>query len=84
MATAYYANFFGQQALIAIVLHLLFIALTWWALQGIHFEHLMKKRKGCANEGAFNFIDHRNRFVSEQILFLDYLGYSNSLTYLFK
>ncbi|MFS0821366.1 DUF1146 family protein [Bacillus sp. 1P02SD] len=33
---------FGYQALISIISHLLFIAVTWWALQSIRYEHLVK------------------------------------------
>ena len=39
------AHLLGQQALIAIVSHLLFITITWWALQGIHIERLMKHER---------------------------------------
>ncbi|WP_129727641.1 DUF1146 family protein [Ectobacillus funiculus] len=74
---------FGQQALIAIVLHLLFIALTWWALQGIHFENLMKKGK-IAQTRVLLILLTIAIGSSVSRFFLDYLGYSNSLTYLFK
>lgn len=74
---------FGQQALIAIVVHLLFIALTWWALQGVHFEHLMKK--GKVLQARILLILLTIAIASSvSRFFLDYLGYSNSLTYLFK
>lgn len=33
---------FGYQALISIISHLFFIAITWWALQSIRYEHLVK------------------------------------------
>jgi uncharacterized integral membrane protein (TIGR02327 family) len=33
---------FGYQALISIISHLIFIAVTWWALQSIRYEHLVK------------------------------------------
>ncbi|MBM7662478.1 putative integral membrane protein (TIGR02327 family) [Bacillus mesophilus] len=35
-------QFFGQQALISIISHLLFITITWWALQAVRFEVLIK------------------------------------------
>ncbi|MDF0726591.1 DUF1146 family protein [Cytobacillus sp. S13-E01] len=33
---------FGQQALISIISHLLFISITWWALQSLNFEKFLK------------------------------------------
>ncbi|WP_223701074.1 DUF1146 family protein [Sutcliffiella deserti] len=36
---------FGVQALISIISHLLFISITWWALQGINYEKWMKPNK---------------------------------------
>ncbi|KON86140.1 membrane protein [Sporosarcina globispora] len=33
---------FGQQALISIMSHLVFIALAWWALQALRFETLLR------------------------------------------
>jgi uncharacterized integral membrane protein (TIGR02327 family) len=34
---------FGQQALVSIIVHLLFIGLSWWALQALNFEKLLRK-----------------------------------------
>ncbi|WP_141430977.1 DUF1146 family protein [Bacillus sp. 03113] len=36
---------FGQQALVSIVSHLCFIALTWWALQALNFEKLIRANR---------------------------------------
>lgn len=33
---------FGQQAFISILSHLLFIGITWWALQALHFDKLLR------------------------------------------
>ncbi|MET3697112.1 uncharacterized integral membrane protein (TIGR02327 family) [Bacillus oleivorans] len=33
---------FGQQALVSILSHLLFIGITWWALQALHFDKLLR------------------------------------------
>ncbi|WP_379970637.1 DUF1146 family protein [Ectobacillus sp. sgz5001026] len=74
---------FGQQALISIISHLLFITITWWALQGIHFERLMKKGKVLQTKVLLVLLTIAiGTNVSN--FFLDYLGYSKSLTYLFK
>ncbi|WP_028401633.1 DUF1146 family protein [Ectobacillus panaciterrae] len=77
------AQVLGQQALIAIFSHLLFITLTWWALQGIHFERLMKKGKVVQTKVLLLLITIAIG-TSVSNFFLDYLGYSKSLTYLLK
>lgn len=77
------AHLLGQQALIAIVSHLLFITVTWWALQGVHFERLMKKGKIIQAKVLMILITIAiGTAVSN--FFLDYLGYSKGLTYLFR
>lgn len=35
----------GVQAFISILSHLLFISITWWALQAIHYEKWMKQNR---------------------------------------
>lgn len=35
-------NSFGMQALLSIVSHLFFIGVTWWALQALHFDKLLR------------------------------------------
>ncbi|SFB04050.1 MULTISPECIES: DUF1146 family protein [unclassified Bacillus (in: firmicutes)] len=34
---------FGTQALVSIVVHIAFIALSWWAIQAFNFEKLLRK-----------------------------------------
>lgn len=73
---------FGQQALVAMIVHLCFIIITWWALQALNVDKLIRS----------------NRILQARILlilltiaigstvsnfFLDYLGFSNQLSYLF-
>jgi uncharacterized integral membrane protein (TIGR02327 family) len=77
------AHLLGQQALIAIVSHLLFITITWWALQGIHIERLMKPGKVMQTRVLLILITIAIG-TSVSNFFLDYLGYSKSLTYLVK
>ena len=77
------AHLLGQQALIAIVSHLLFITITWWALQGIHIERLMKAGKEMQTRVLLILITITIG-TSVSNFFLDYLGYSKSLTYLVK
>ncbi|MGG5255168.1 DUF1146 family protein [Neobacillus sp. SM06] len=38
-------NDFGQQALLGILSHLVFIAIAWWALQAIQLEKLLKPNR---------------------------------------
>ncbi|EOP34993.1 hypothetical protein IG5_04488 [Bacillus toyonensis] len=77
------AQLLGQQALIAIVSHLLFITITWWALQGIHIERLMKAGKVLQMRVLLILITIAIG-TSVSNFSLDYLGYSKSLTYLVK
>jgi uncharacterized integral membrane protein (TIGR02327 family) len=35
-------NDFGQIAVISIIIHLIFIAVSWWALQAIRLDKLLK------------------------------------------
>ncbi|CAG9612099.1 hypothetical protein CN326_05815 [Bacillus sp. AFS018417] len=77
------AQILGQQALIAIVSHLLFITITWWTLQGLHVERLMKPGKVLQTR-VFMILVTIAIGASVSNFFLDYLGYSKSLTYLVK
>lgn len=77
------AQILGQQALIAIVSHLLFITITWWALQGLHVERLMKSGKVLQMRVLMILVTIAIG-ASVSNFFLDYLGYSKSLTYLVK
>ncbi|MFD3446659.1 DUF1146 family protein [Microbacteriaceae bacterium 4G12] len=77
------AQIVGQQALTSIFSHLLFITLTWWALQGIHIERLMKKGKVIQTKVLLMLLTIAIG-TSVSNFFLDYLNYSKSLTYLFK
>jgi uncharacterized integral membrane protein (TIGR02327 family) len=38
-------NDFGQQALLSIISHLVFVALAWWALQSIRLDKLLKPNR---------------------------------------
>ncbi|MDP4104695.1 MAG: DUF1146 family protein [Bacillota bacterium] len=35
-------NDFGQQALLSLLSHLVFIAISWWALQAVRLDKLIK------------------------------------------
>lgn len=72
----------GQQAAIGIIVHLIFIAVTWWALQAVNIDPLIRKDK---------VVQARLLMILLTIaigttvgnFFLDYLNYSQQLPYLF-
>ncbi|MBL6008777.1 MULTISPECIES: DUF1146 family protein [Bacillus] len=72
----------GQQAAIGIIVHLIFIAVTWWALQAVNIDPLIRKGK---------VVQARLLMILLTIaigttvgnFFLDYLNYSQQLPYLF-
>ncbi|MDP4162934.1 MAG: DUF1146 family protein [Bacillota bacterium] len=73
----------GQQALLGIITHLVFIALSWWALQAIRMEKLLR---------ANHVVQARVLYILLAIVlgssvshfFLDYLQWSRQLPYLLK
>ncbi|MBO8156650.1 MAG: DUF1146 domain-containing protein [Bacillaceae bacterium] len=73
----------GIDALIGMFSHILFIILTWRALQGLRLENLI--RKGSVVEARIIYL-----FISIAIgssvseFFLDFLKWSQQLTYLFS
>ncbi|MCC2527768.1 DUF1146 family protein [Bacillus halotolerans] len=75
-------NVLGQQAAIGIIVHLIFIAVTWWALQAVNIDPLIRKGK---------VVQARLLMILLTIaigttvgnFFLDYLNYSQQLPYLF-
>ncbi|WP_053218102.1 DUF1146 family protein [Virgibacillus senegalensis] len=72
----------GQEALISMISHLVFIIITWRVLQGINLDPLLKK--GRVFEGTILLI-----FVTIAIgttvsrFFLDFLQWSQQLIFLF-
>lgn len=74
---------FGQQALLGMISHVFFIIVTWWALQGIRLESLMKKGKVVQMKVLLLLLSIAIGTSASNFL-LDYLGYSKNLTYLFR
>lgn len=74
---------FGPFALISILTHLVFIALSWWALQAIQFEKLLR---------ANHVLQARVLYILVSIalgstvsnFFLDYLQWSQQLPIIFQ
>lgn len=77
-----FVNVLGRQAAISILVHLVCIAVTWWALQAVNFDPLIRKGK---------IVQARSLIILLTIaigtavadFFLDYLTYSKQLPYLF-
>lgn len=76
-------NSFGMQALLSIVSHLFFIGVTWWALQALHFDKLL--RAGRVLQARVLYILLTIAIGSTVSgFFLDYVGYSQQLPSLFN
>jgi uncharacterized integral membrane protein (TIGR02327 family) len=72
----------GQQALVSIIVHLLFIAITWWTLQGVRLEALIKQNR--VFQGRLLYILLTIAIGSTvSNFFLDYLSWSKQLPFLF-
>lgn len=73
----------GQQALIGIVAHLFFIAVTWWALQALHFDKLLRSNSVVKARVLYILVTVAiGSAVSN--FFLDYLSWSGQLPYIFN
>ncbi|WP_096156378.1 MULTISPECIES: DUF1146 family protein [Bacillus] len=72
---------FGAQALISIFSHLLFISITWWALQCLNYEKWMKPNKVVQIRLLLILVTIAiGATVSN--FFLDYLFYAQRLHFL--
>lgn len=77
------ATLVGTEAVLAIIVHLLFIILTWWALTAIKWESIMKKGH-IAQIRLFMVLLTITISSAVSSFFLDYLQYAKNITYLFK
>ncbi|PGS52687.1 DUF1146 family protein [Bacillus sp. AFS041924] len=73
----------GTDALLAIIVHLLFIILTWWAITAIKWESIMKKGH-VAQIRLFMVLLTITISSAVSSFFLDYLQYAKNITYLLK
>lgn len=72
----------GQQALISIISHLLFIGITFWALQAAHFDKFLSA--GRVLQARLLYILLTIAIGSSvSNFFLDYLHWSRQLQHLF-
>jgi uncharacterized integral membrane protein (TIGR02327 family) len=74
---------FGQQAIISILSHLAFIAITFWSLQAFHIEKLLKPNRVFQVRVLIILITIAiGSAVSN--FFLDYLTWAQQLPMLFQ
>ncbi|WP_102348259.1 DUF1146 family protein [Bacillus sp. Marseille-P3661] len=73
---------FSQQAMVSIVVHLMFFLITWWTLQGIRIDLLIKSGKtGHAKVLLILLTIAIGSAVSN--FFLDYFLWSQQLRFFF-
>ncbi|MCL6588277.1 MAG: DUF1146 family protein [Anoxybacillus sp.] len=73
----------GQQALLSIISHLFFLALTWWTLQGVQLEKLLKPNRVLQARVLYVLLTIAiGSTVSN--FFLDYFLWSKQLPFLFR
>ena len=73
----------GQQAVLGIVSHLFFFAVTWWALQALNFEKLLRTNKVVQARMLYILLTVAiGSLVSN--FFLDYLSWSSNMPFLFQ
>ncbi|MFT8320425.1 MAG: DUF1146 family protein [Bacillus sp. (in: firmicutes)] len=69
---------FGQQALLSITSHVIFIALAWWALQSLNFDKFLRANKVFQARVLYVLLSIIiGSLVSN--FFLDYLTWSQQL-----
>ncbi|WP_223594818.1 DUF1146 family protein [Neobacillus bataviensis] len=71
-------NDFGQIALVSIISHIVFIALSWWALQAIRLEKLLRPNHVFQARLLYILLAI---FIGSSVsnFFLDYLQWSQQL-----
>ncbi len=72
----------GQQAIVSIVIHLFFIAITWWALLAVNIDPLIKKGKIIQARLLMMLLTIAIASAVSNF-FLDYLNFSRQIPYMF-
>ncbi|SIS41276.1 DUF1146 family protein [Salimicrobium flavidum] len=75
-------DFFVQDALMSMTSHLVFIVITWYALQAVNLDGLFRKGKVFEARILVIFLTIAIGTTVSRF-FLDFLSWSNSLIYLF-
>ncbi|TLS35817.1 DUF1146 family protein [Pseudalkalibacillus caeni] len=73
---------FGQQAIVSILIHLVFIFITWWALQTVRIDVFLRKPDSPQAKVFMIFITIAIGSLVGNF-FLDYYNWSLRLKYLF-
>ncbi len=74
---------YGQEALLSIFSHLVFIVLAWWSLQALNFEKFLRKNRVAQARLLYVLL----AIVMGSIVsnfFLDYLFWSRQLPLLYE
>ncbi len=74
---------FGQQALLSILIHIIFIALSWWALQSLNFEKFLRKNRVFQARMLYVLLAIIMGSIVSNFL-LDYLSWSQQLPLILK
>ncbi|WP_445488861.1 DUF1146 family protein [Niallia sp. 03133] len=69
---------FGQQALLSIISHVIFIALAWWALQSLNFDKFLRANKVFQARVLYVLLSIIIGSIVSNF-FLDYLTWSQQL-----
>lgn len=70
----------GQQAMLGILSHLFFIAITWWALQALNFEKLLRANKIMQARLLYILLTVTIGSAASNF-FLDYLSWSLNMPF---
>lgn len=74
---------FGSQAIISIFSHLVFIAVSWWALQALNFDKFIRGNHVVQARVLFILLSITIGSIVSNF-FLDYLLWSQQLPLLFQ
>jgi uncharacterized integral membrane protein (TIGR02327 family) len=76
-------NDFGQMAMVSIVSHLVFIAISWWALQAVRLDKVIKANHVFQARLLYILLAI---FIGSSVsnFFLDYLQWSRQLPLIFN
>lgn len=73
---------FGHQALVHIFVHLIFLAVTWWALQAFKFDLFVKNINSARAKTLMILLTIAISYLVSSF-FLEYLSWSTMLRFLF-
>ncbi|WP_428912679.1 DUF1146 family protein [Niallia sp. Krafla_26] len=74
---------YGQEAIISIISHLVFIGFSWWSLQSLNFEKFLRKNRVAQARLLYLLLAIALGSIVSNF-FLDYLFWSRQLPSLFE